>query len=84
MLLKKTEISYFFWKIRTVGKLRKSPSMERKFSFVLFRLVDWYYISCTTDGKLLIFEDIDFRFFYCDISTIGTPDFQWFEVEKVN
>ena len=50
-------------------------------------------MSCTQDGKLLAYshlpfnekgELLDMAIFYCDISTIGTPDFQWFEVEKVN
>ena len=48
-------------------------------------------LSCTKNGKLIVYSTINFdtfettpQFFYCDISTIGTPDFQWYEVEKVN
>ena len=45
-------------------------------------------ISCTCEGKVLLYSLINEEnrecIFYCDISTIGTPDFQWYEVEKVN
>ena len=49
-------------------------------------------IFCSQDGKLWTYSVLGYDengvlpriFFYCDISTIGTPDFQWQEVEKVN
>ena len=48
--------------------------------------------GCTREGNLLLYthdprdgsQEWVPQFFYCDISTIGTPDFQWHQVEKVN
>ena len=49
-------------------------------------------IVSTQDGKLLMFSLFSYdengvlprKFFYCNISDIGTDNFQWYEVEKVN
>lgn len=49
-------------------------------------------LGCTREGKLLLYTldsrdasvDWEQQFFYCNISDIGTPDFQWYEVEKIN
>ena len=42
------------------------------------------FLSCTLDGKLILFDMRVTDFYYCNISDIGTPDFQWYEVEKIN
>lgn len=42
-------------------------------------------ITFSSDGKILVYDNFsDFTIFYCSIHEIGTPDFQWHEVEKVN
>lgn len=41
-------------------------------------------LSCSRDGKLILFDPAGFRLFYAYKSAIGTPDFQWHRVEKVN
>ena len=48
-----------------------------------------YRTAITQDGKMIVYswqgEDLSSTdFFYCFIDQIGTPDFQWYEVEKVN
>ena len=46
-----------------------------------------HFVSCTTDGKLIIYATDNervYQFCYCNISSIGTPEFQWYEVQKVN
>jgi hypothetical protein len=57
---------------------------QKKIAVIPIPLKGEHIISCTTDGKLLAFDDLEFQFFYCDIAAIGTPDFQWYQVEKVN
>ena len=46
------------------------------------------FFSCSSDGKIFLYTTFDKSFkypiFYCSINEIGTPDFQWHEVEKVN
>lgn len=41
-------------------------------------------VACSQNGKLMVFYEKTFDAVYCDISTIGTPNFQWHEVEKFN
>ena len=42
------------------------------------------FLSYSRDGKLLVYDIYDFNFFYCSIEEIGTPDFQWHQVETIH
>lgn len=45
-----------------------------------------YYLMCTMDGRLFLYsnKEGEYLFFYGNIADIGTDNFQWHEVQRVN